>query len=372
MDSSYVNHTIWTIKTDGSQQKKIIEGTRDLYSPRWSYDGKYIYYLRSNEMTKDLIKIDASSSVSNQISAVVQTGIQAFGFSLTRDNKKLCYTKTAMLSNLWKFTYDESEHLFSHKKLTEGTSFYTDPSISPDGKQIAFAHKDNIYKMSINGDSVTQLTFLNSECYGPRWSPDGEEIAFISDTKLAKVSSRGGVLKIYKKTAVGYNISWGPNLEIFYHKQGNKNFYVFNPISEQEKLLVSNDSLGWMFSPSLSPNNENMAVWWNRLDDIEVGLWIISLINSSQKLLVKGFINPLKWSKDNKWIYAINTDKSPMDILKISSSSGLANVFYTLPSNKINYGYSVDITPDGKTIVCAIHETNSDVWMIENFDPDVE
>ena len=32
----------------------------------------------------------------------------------------------------------------------------------------------------------------------------------------------------------------------------------------------------------------------------------------------------------------------------------------------------IDISSDGKIIVAAIPETNSDVWMIENFDPDVE
>ena len=224
--------------------------------------------------------------------------------------------------------------------------------------------------MSTNGDSLRQLTFLNSECYRPRWSPNGEEIAFIANTNLAKVSSKDGALTIFKKTVVGYDISWGPNLEIFYHIADNRNFYIFNPITEKKKLLVSNDSLGWMFSPSLSPDNKNIAVYWNRLE--EVGLWIISLKNSSQKLLIKGIINPLKWSQDNRWIYAINSEKLPMDILMISSSNGLTKIVYTLPSNQINRNSSVDISPDGKTIVAAIQETNSDVWMIENFDPDVE
>ena len=372
LDSNYINYTIWTINTDGSEQKKILVAAKDLYSPRWSFDGKFIYYLQSNEMTKDLRKIDVSSSISDQISTVVQTGLQAFGFSITRDNRKICYTKTVIQSNLWKFTHDEEKNLYSPKRLTVGTSFFTDPAISPDGKQIAFSLKNHIYKMSITGDSLRQLTFSNSECYRPRWSTNGEEIAFVANTNLATVSSNGGPPTIFKKTFVGFDIAWGPNLEIFYHKVDNSNFYVFNPYTEEQKLLVSIDSLGWMFSPSLSPDNKNIAVWWNRLDDIEVGLWTIDLKNSTQKLLVKGIINPLKWSKDNKWIYAINVEKSPMDILMISSSNGLTKVVYTLPSNQINRHSSVDISPNGKTIIAAIQETNSDVWMIENFDPDVE
>ena len=34
--------------------------------------------------------------------------------------------------------------------------------------------------------------------------------------------------------------------------------------------------------------------------------------------------------------------------------------------------WDADISSDGKTIVCNVGEENSDVWMIENFDPDVE
>jgi hypothetical protein len=32
----------------------------------------------------------------------------------------------------------------------------------------------------------------------------------------------------------------------------------------------------------------------------------------------------------------------------------------------------VSMTPDGKRIVCAASEKQSDVWMMENFDPDVK
>ena len=73
-------------------------------------------------MTQDLMKIEVSSNISDKEPKVVQTGLQAYGFSITRDNKKLCYTKYNDFSNLWSFTYDERINIFQSKKLTEGTS----------------------------------------------------------------------------------------------------------------------------------------------------------------------------------------------------------------------------------------------------------
>ena len=103
---------------------------------------------RSNEMTQDLMKLRISSITDVKVPNVIQTGLQAYGFSITRDNKKLCYTKYNSLSNLWNFIYDDKKNLFKPKKLTEGTDYYGSPAISPDGKKIIFVHKDNIFRMS--------------------------------------------------------------------------------------------------------------------------------------------------------------------------------------------------------------------------------
>ena len=88
--------------------------------------------------------------------------------------------------------------------------------------------------------------------------------------------------------------------------------------------------------------------------------------------ITKGLTQPLGWSEDSKWIYAISSEKALPELLMINANTGNAKIIYTFPSDKIDSYSGVDISSDGKTIVCAIEERNSDVWMIENFDPDVE
>ncbi len=318
------------------------------------------------------MKLKVASVTSDKSSQVIQTGLQAYGFCITRDNKKLCYTKRNDFSNLWSFTYNERSNLFQPKKLTEGTSLFGMPGISPEGSEIALVHNGNIFKMSIDGNPMKQLTFLNSPCRNPSWSPVGKEIMFISGSNLAKVFSNGATPKIFENTTVGGTAFWISDLEVFYNKPGNKNFYIFNLITQKSNLLVSDESVGYMFQPRLSPDKVNLAIYYNRQPyETKRGLWIISRKDSSQKLLLKGFIFPLEWSEDGNWIYAINSDKTPPEILMINSNTGLTKVVYSMPSSEI-YFEDVDITPSGKIIVCAIKETNSDVWMIENFDPDVE
>lgn len=56
-----------------------------------------------------------------------------------------------------------------------------DARISPDGTEIVFCYKGDIYKVPARGGTAIQLTTQASYEASPVWSPDGKQIAFASD-----------------------------------------------------------------------------------------------------------------------------------------------------------------------------------------------
>lgn len=70
-----------------------------------------------------------------------------------------------------------------------------DINISPDGKQIAFTYKGDIWTVPVTGGEAKRITTLPSYEASPVWSPDGKQIAFASD--------RNGSLDVYIVPATG-------------------------------------------------------------------------------------------------------------------------------------------------------------------------
>jgi Tol biopolymer transport system component len=230
--------------------------------------------------------------------------------------------------------------------------------------------------MPIEGGQMKQLTFFNSLNWGPVWSPDGKEIAFGSKQtgaqKVWRVDSKGGTPRPFDKSELSSQLTWSPGSDILYQRPGNRNFHFINPTTGEEKPLVENDSVGWMFYPRYSPDGKKVVVYWNRREAARemVGLWIISLEDSSQVLLCSGGINPIEWSSDGSWVFARNPYQKSSEILMVPVNGGEAKSFVTLPFE--NIGRQISMLPNGQEFVCAVSETQSDVWLMENFDPEVE
>lgn len=93
------------------------------------------------------------------------------------------------------------------------------PAISPDGRQIAFTYKGDIYVVDAAGGTARRLTAESGYNYAPVWSPDSEHIAYAGD--------RYGNFDIFLIAAAG-----GQPVRLTTHSSAEKP-YAFTPDGKQ-------------------------------------------------------------------------------------------------------------------------------------------
>jgi len=386
--------SLWITKPDGSSQQKLVEAEgpsvrTHTFSARWGPHGDVIYFMKG-DTTQELWKIPLTprSRTVREPPIRLIAGLQSApgsgpSFRIFRDGKRLVYLRSLTYSSLWLATTQNNGRV-KPRQLTAGTAFYKDPSFSPNGLQIAFSRIDgntsNIFVLPLDGDSPQQITFFKSQSQYPAWSPDGKSIAFGSNeggsTRVWQVPASGGTPRSFAQTNLSsntYNVSWAPGRNILYHRPGNRNFYILDPATGIESPLVQNDKVGWMFSAVYSPNGAEIAAQWNRTPSR--GVYVIPLEGSvpneqrSRQLSV-GAERPINWSSDGKEIYAVALAKGT--IVAIPAEKGNPRMIATLPLPADRTLEYAAITSDGGRVAYIVSESQSDVWIIENFDPEAK
>lgn len=374
--------SIRTISIDGQSQHTIHTDTSPIFSPHWSSDGKAIYYLRGKGQTKELWKIAASPDTgqSKGQPTLILSGIQTGEyFAISADGKRLSYTRKLHYSNLYLVTVvgTGKEQSVVIKQLTNGTLLNERPSVSPDRKMIAFSRGDgaqaNIFTVPIEGGDAEQLTYMNSYNTNPVWSPDGNFLAFGSDEggdlRVWLVHRREAVPRPFSESRLSelFELTWAPGKNILYQTEGLRNFHFLNPDTKQETPLIKDESEGWTLRCCYSPDGKRVAMLWNKPPE---GLWLISLEDSSQKRQLKsGSIIPIGWSKDGIWIHVCE-ETEERKYYMVHSATGEVRSLPIIPfdlGGKTNYKII-----NGKTDVFVDEQIHSDVWIMENFDPEIE
>jgi Tol biopolymer transport system component len=377
-------HFIWTMTPEGKILKQVFKDRIDIRMARWSPRGDAIYFMTDDGLWK--IRISPTTGEVKDPAFKFLSGLQPGDyFSITKDGKQLYYAKALSYSNLWRFGVEDNEDgkSMSPQQLTTGTMFCESPSVSPNGKNIAFSRgdgtKSNIYMMPLDGGEPQQITFLDSLNLGPVWSSDAREIAFASteggSAEIWKIRLFDKKLSHFEGTKIDYqlHLCWSPGPNILFQTLGMTNIHVLDPKTSKVVPLVK-DAQGWMFSPRYSPDTKFIAFSWNRPPH---KTWLFSSDGKVQKNLGGEWDeghNPIGWSSDGNWLYVLDAFSDPKSINRVDAQTGeFENVIETT-FNLMGpfWRRGVSMTPDGKNFIVTVYENYSDVWVVKNFDPDIK
>ena len=384
-DKKNYNVDIWTVLPNGSRQQRVLAGgDTAIPTARWSATGDSIYFLEFTNPLPDLkkISINPETGEAKNQPTVLLTGLHAErgdGFGLSSDGSGVAYVKTDHISNLWLADLTDSgkSKKLQTKQLTKGTADFHLARISPDGKWIAFTGAtnghENVYRMSIEGSTPTQLTFTDSPGvqYGPpKWSPDGKRIALLWQEgqvfHISIIDPDGGLPRQIEAglTAAPF-LTWLPDGHIFYGTDGT-NCTILDPGTGEKKPLPLGASAEDIRYPLFSHDGKRIA--FQATLQSKRGIWVMSLADNSTKLLLVGEVFQPQWSLDGNWIYAFSTlerTDGRCYLIKMPAGGGDPKTVTLLPEG---HPTEFGLSRDGQKLVYNVREKLSDIWLVENFD----
>ena len=146
--------------------------------------------------------------------------------------------------------------------------FAKDPAISPDGTEICFIYRGDLWKVPFAGGNANRLTDTEANLYEPIYSPDGESIAFVTRrdgyTAIYTMPSEGGEMTKVSNANLGL-LAWFPDgkhlLASRYSPRLGMAFYKI-PLNGEREVEIA--SIGGSF-PTISSDG-NTIIYSDRGD----------------------------------------------------------------------------------------------------------
>lgn len=201
------------------------------------------------------------------------------------------------------------------------------PSLSPDGRQVAFSwngskqnHSD-IYVKLVAGGGPLRLTTSPDEDTMPRWSPDGERIAFVRGKSILQVSSLGGPerkVRQLRDIFFGHQLAWTPDANSLIvpdapSEDDPYSLWSFKLEGSREKKLTSPPD--WVIGdcdPAISPDGRKLAfARWFTTSSADI--FVSDMHDGTPRRLTEdnARIDGLAWTPDGREVvFSSNRDGS--------------------------------------------------------------
>lgn len=279
--TSSVTRDIWVYDLKKNEYTKVSDYEGEDREPVWSADGKSFYYLSERNGTQNVFK-----------SAIGGKPVQ-----LTRFNNHPVRHLSIAKDNTLAFSYNGEiytmkegqqpqklkiriaiDNKFSDVKVVPVNTGVTQTHLSPNGKEIAFVVRGEVFVTSVEGGITKRITNTPQQERTVQFTPDGRSLIYATERK--------GSWDIYKATISRSEESY---------------FYASTVIKEEPLIATDKDE----FQPVISPDGKEIAYLEERNS-----IKIYNIETKKTRTILPLGVNfsysdgdqYFEWSPDGKWI----------------------------------------------------------------------
>lgn len=191
-------------------------------------------------------------------------------------------------------------------QLTSYPELEEQPSLSPDGSQVAFRWKGDIYVKQVGAEAFIQVTKDPAVDSWPVWSPDGSQIAFVRNGEVFLVSPLGGAERKVAESAG--RVVWMPDGQSLLvldktSRYARSIFSVLVATGEKRRLTFPHDLSPGDIDMAASPDGRSIAVC-RTVTTEGCDLYLIPVSGGEPRRLTNDLrsIQGLAWTRDGRQI----------------------------------------------------------------------
>ncbi len=306
--NSSVTRDIWIMEPASNTFRKISGYEGEDREPVFSADDQFIYYLSEKNGNQNIYKAPVVNRMAEQqLTKLDRHPVRHL--SISKDNT-LCYTYNGEIYTLKEGDQPKklSVQIFNDGRagVTKNVSIngnVTQFALSPNGKEIAFVTRGEIFVTSVEGKQTKRITNTPQQERMVQWSPDGKTLVYAAERK--------DNWDIYTATIA---------------RAEEPYFYASTVINETPLIATAEEE----YQPKFSPDGKEIAYVAERNQ-----LKVYNLATKKTRTLLPTGHNysyadgdwDFNWSPDGQWIICDDSEGSMflgnMAMIKADGSGGI-------------------------------------------------
>jgi serine/threonine protein kinase len=375
-------YELWVVPQPDGTPKRLVRSPAPITSFAWRPDSQTLVYGGGAMSTGELWQVTTDGR--RALAPFVLEGASD-QITIASRGARLAYVLQNLDANIWRVPLDRVGQKNSQppEKLFASVREEMDPTVSPDGRSIAFVSNRsghwNLWTGNADGTGLRELSAESLLPFHPAWSINSREIAFESESsgrsEIWLIKAAGGSPWRLVSMPGGAEVpSWSPDGKriLFYtNAEGTRQIWEVPSTGGTPVRLTH----GGSYDPAES--SDGGFLYYGSVPS--PGVWRIpleprlpdgSLANQDGELIRETL--PVTghrfWTLGRRGIYFVDAQKTPAVLKFVDLASRKVTVMATLPKQPAKFTRGLSVSPDERyALYCEDDVDRYEIRVVEKF-----